>query len=45
MSRMLVVLIVVLAILIGGLFFLSGRAHEKAPTRVEKVVTLANLQG
>jgi hypothetical protein len=45
MSRMMVVLVVVVAVLGGGLFFLSSRAHEKAQTRVEKAVTLANVQG
>jgi preprotein translocase subunit YajC len=45
MSRMLVVLIVVLVVLVGGMFFLSGRAHEAQQTRVEKAVSLANLQG
>jgi len=45
MSRMLVVLVAVLVVLIGGMFFLSGRAHETQQTRVEKAVSLANLQG
>jgi hypothetical protein len=27
------------------MFLLAGRAHEKPLTHVEKVVTLANLQG
>ncbi|MDB5706741.1 MAG: hypothetical protein JWN66_3857 [Sphingomonas bacterium] len=43
MSRPLIALIVILVVLIGGLFVLSGRAHEKPLTRVEKVVPLANL--
>ena len=43
MPRSLVVLIVVLVLLIGGLFFLSTRSSEKQPTRVEKVVPLDNL--
>lgn len=43
MSRMMVTLIVVLVVLIGGLFLLSGGAREKTPVRVEKVVPLANL--
>jgi hypothetical protein len=42
---MLVVLIVVLVVLVGGLFLLSGRAHETQQTRVEKAVSLANLHG
>ena len=45
MSRMLVTVIVVLIVLVGGLFLLSNRAHEKPQTRVEKAVSLANLQG
>ncbi len=45
MSRMLVLLIVVVVLLGGGLFFLSSRAHETKQTRVEKAVSLANLQG
>ncbi|MGN6817250.1 MAG: hypothetical protein ACTHJR_01110 [Sphingomonas sp.] len=44
MSRMMVVLIVVLVVLVGGLFLLSGRAHETQQTKVEKAVSLANLQ-
>ncbi|HEX7694437.1 MAG TPA: hypothetical protein VF409_08105 [Sphingomonas sp.] len=44
MSRMMVVLIVVVVVLVGGLFLLSGRAHETQQTRVEKAVSLANLQ-
>ncbi len=43
MSRSLIALIVILIVVIGGLFVLSGRAHEKPLTRVEKVVPLANL--
>ncbi len=45
MSRMLVTLIVVLVLVVGGLFLLSGRAHETKQTHVEKAVSLANLQG
>ncbi|MEG3086047.1 hypothetical protein [Sphingomonas sp. PB4P5] len=43
MSRLVVTLIVVVVLVIGGLFLLSGLAHEKPPVRVEKVVPLANL--
>ncbi|WP_260598901.1 hypothetical protein [Sphingomonas endolithica] len=43
MSRLVVTLIVVLVVVIGGLFVLSGMANEKPPVRVEKVVPLANL--
>jgi len=45
MSRMMVVLIVVVVVLVGGLFLLSSRAHETQQTKVEKAVSLANLQG
>jgi len=44
MSRMMVVLIVVLVVLVGGVILLSSRAHETQQTRVEKAVSLANLQ-
>ena len=43
MSRPLVILVVVLVVLIGGMFVLAGRDTTKAPTRVEKAVTLENL--
>jgi hypothetical protein len=43
MSRSLVLLIVVLLVLVGGLFFLAGRDTSKEPQRVEKVVPLENL--
>ncbi len=45
MSRMMVTAIVVVVLLVGGIFLLSSRAHEKPQTRVEKAVSLANLQG
>jgi hypothetical protein len=45
MSRMMMVLIVVVLLLVGGTIFLSTRAHEKQPTRIEKAVSLGNLQG
>ncbi|MDO7842970.1 hypothetical protein [Sphingomonas immobilis] len=45
MPRSLVVLLVVAVVLVGGLFLLAGRSSEKPLTHVEKVVTLANLQG
>ena len=44
MSRSLIIGIVVLAVVVGALFFFSGRATEQPTTRVEKVVTLENLQ-
>lgn len=43
MSRSLVLVIAIVILLIGGLFFLSGRDTERAPVRVEKVVPLENL--
>ena len=43
MSRLLVLVIAVVILLIGGLFFLSGRDTETQPVRVEKVVPLENL--
>ena len=43
MPRSVVVLIVVLVLLVGGLFFLAGRDTSKEPVRVEKVVPLENL--
>jgi len=44
MPRLLIVLLVVVAVLVGGLFALSGVAHEKPLKHVEKAVPLANLQ-
>ncbi|WP_375404371.1 hypothetical protein [uncultured Sphingomonas sp.] len=43
MSRPVILLIVVLAILVGGLFLLAGRATERPLVPVEKSVSLANL--
>ncbi len=43
MSRLLVLVVAIAILLIGGLFFLSGRDTEKQPVRVEKVVPLENL--
>lgn len=43
MSRLLVIVIAVVILLVGGLFFLAGRDTEKQPVRVEKVVPLENL--
>ncbi|WP_174296742.1 hypothetical protein [Sphingomonas bacterium] len=45
MSRPLIVLIVMLAVIIGGLSLLAGRAREKPVEHVEKAVSLANLAG
>lgn len=44
MPRLLIVLIVVVAVVVGALFALSGMAHEKPMKQVEKAVPLANLQ-
>ena len=43
MSRLLAIVVVVLAVLIGGTVLLAGRATEKPQTHVEKAVNLANL--
>ncbi len=43
MSRLVVSVVVVIVVLAGGLFLLAGRATDKPQTRVEKAVTLANL--
>ena len=43
MSRPIVILLIILAVLIGGLTLLSHKHSERAPIRVEKVVPLANL--
>jgi hypothetical protein len=43
MSRSLVILIIVLVLLVGGMFFLAGRSTEKPPVTVEKPVALENL--
>lgn len=45
MSRFLVSIVVLLVVVIGVLFLLAGRAAERPMTRVEKPVSLANLQG
>ena len=43
MSRSLIIVVAVVILLVGGLFFLSGRDTEKQPVRVEKVVPPENL--
>lgn len=43
MSRLVVLIVVVLALLLGLTFFLAGRASEQPRTHVEKAVDLANL--
>lgn len=44
MSRMLVIAAAVVVALVAILFLLAGRATERPLARVEKVVTLENLQ-
>jgi hypothetical protein len=43
MSRSLVILILVIVVIVGGLFWLAGRDTEQTPVRVEKAVALENL--
>ena len=43
MSRSALTLIIVVVILVGALFFLSGRAHVRPTGHVERAVPLANL--
>ncbi|WP_425230057.1 hypothetical protein [Sphingomonas sp.] len=43
MSRLLVIVVLILALLMGATFFFAGRAHEQPRTHVEKAVDLANL--
>jgi len=44
MSRLIVSIVVVLVVVVGALLLLAGRATERPQTRVEKTVSLANLQ-
>lgn len=44
MPRSIVILIVLIALVVGGMFFLAGRAKEKPQTRVEKVVPVETLK-
>ncbi len=43
MSRFIVSLVVLLVVVVGGLFFLAGRATERPTTQIEKAVELGNL--
>ena len=43
MSRPLLLLLIALAVIIGGVFLLAGSATEQPRTRVEKQVELGNL--
>lgn len=45
MTRLIVSVVVLLAIVLGVLFFLAGRAGEQPVTRVEQAVELGNLAG
>lgn len=45
MSRFLVSIVLLLVVVAAALFLLAGRATERPMTRVEKPVSLANLQG
>ncbi len=43
MSRLVATLVILAVVVVGGLFLLAGRAHERPATHVEKAVSLANL--
>lgn len=43
MSRLLVTILVLIIVVVGGLYLLGSRAHERPTTHVEKAVTLGNL--
>ena len=43
MSRLIVIVVVVLAVLLGVTFLLAGQASVRPATHVEKAVDLANL--
>lgn len=44
MARPIIIAVVALAVVIGALFLLAGRAGERPQTRVEKVVSLGDLK-
>lgn len=44
MSRLVVTLILAIVLVVGGLYLLAGRDGERPMTRVEKQVSLGNLQ-
>jgi hypothetical protein len=44
MVRPIIILVVIVAVLVGALFLLAGRAGERPQTRVEKVVSLGDLK-
>lgn len=43
MSRLLATIVILLVVVVGGLFLLAGRAHERPTSHVEKPVALGNL--
>ena len=43
MSRLIATLVILIVVVVGGLFLLAGRAHERPTTPVETPVSLANL--
>lgn len=45
MSRLIVVLVVLLAVVAAGLWFLAGSAKERPATRIEQPVELNSLAG
>ena len=44
MSRSLVMLLVIIVIIVGGLFWLAGRDTAQQPHQIETTIPLANLQ-
>ena len=44
MSRLIVSLAIILALIVAAMIFLAGRASEQPQTRMEEAVSLANLQ-
>lgn len=43
MSRLLVIILVIVVLLVGAMFWLAGRDATKQPVKVEKAVSLENL--
>lgn len=43
--RLIVSLVVVIALVLGALFFFAGRSGERPTTRIETPVELGNLAG
>ena len=44
MSRLVVSLVIILALIVAAMIFLAGRVSEQPQTRMEEAVSLANLQ-